>query len=65
VKRAAIVLALDTAGGRKPETEADNAHHIGVSRQTLQKVNKDFERAANLNAFLQRTKRETPPVPPK
>jgi hypothetical protein len=65
VKRAAIILALDTSGGRKPDAEADIAHCIKVSRQTIQKVKKDFERAANLNAFLQRKKRETPPVPPK
>jgi hypothetical protein len=28
-------------------------------------VKKDFEAAADLNTFLQRKKRETPPVPPK
>jgi hypothetical protein len=65
VKRAAVVLALDTSGARKPNTEADVALHIGVSRQTIQNVKKDFEAAADLNAFLQRKKRETPPVPPK
>jgi hypothetical protein len=35
VKRAAIILALDTSGGRKPDTEADIARRIGVSRQTV------------------------------
>jgi transposase len=65
VKRAAVILALDTSGGRKPDTEADIARRIGVSRQTVQNVKKDFETAADLTAFLQRKKRETPPIPPK
>jgi transposase len=52
VKQAAIILALDT--------EVDIAHCIGVSRQTIQKVKKDFETAADLKTFLQRKKRETP-----
>jgi transposase len=64
-KRAAIILALDTSGGREPETETDIAHHIGVSRQTVQMAKKDFGEAVGLTAFLQRKKRETPPVPAK
>jgi hypothetical protein len=40
-------------GGRKPDAEADIAHRIGVSRQTIQKVKKDFETAAN--AFWRRS----------
>jgi hypothetical protein len=64
-KRAAIILALDTADNRKPDTEAAIAYRIGVSRQTVQNVKKDFEAAADLTAFLQRKKRETPPIPPK
>jgi hypothetical protein len=65
VKRATVILAPDTSGSRKPDTEADIARHTGVSRQTVQTVKKDFETAADLNAFLQRKKRETPPGPPK
>jgi transposase len=65
VKRAAIILALDSSGIRKPDAETDITHRIGVSRQTVQNVKKDFETAADLNTFLQRKKRETPPVPPK
>ncbi|MDR0732344.1 MAG: helix-turn-helix domain-containing protein [Treponema sp.] len=65
VNRAAIILALDSSGARKPDAKTDIVLRIGVSRQTIQKVKKDFETAADLNAFLQRKKRETPPVPPK
>jgi transposase len=64
-KRAAIILALDTSDGRKPDTETDIADRIGVSRQTVQMVKKDFGQAADLTAFLQRKKRKTPPVPAK
>jgi transposase len=65
VKRAAVILALDTSEGRKPDAEAEIARRTGVSRQTVQNVKKDFEAAADLPAFLQRKKRETPPRPPK
>jgi transposase len=50
---------------RETDTEADIAHRIGVSRQTVQNVKKDFEGVADLSAFLQRKKRKTPPIPPK
>jgi hypothetical protein len=65
VKRAAVILALDTSNGRKPDTEASIAHHTGVSRQTVQNAKRDFEAVADLPAFLQRKKRETPPIPPR
>jgi transposase len=65
VKRAAVILAPDTSDIRKPDAEADIARRIGVSRQTVRNVKKAFETASDLNAFLQRKKRETPPVPSK
>jgi transposase len=65
LKRAEIILALDSSEGRIPVKEADIAGHIGVSRQTIQNVKKDFLTSRDLTAFLQRKKRETPPVPPK
>jgi CHAD domain-containing protein len=60
VKRAAVILALDTSYSRKPDAEADIAHHIGVSRRTVQNVKKDFETAANVNVFS-RCEKRTPP----
>jgi hypothetical protein len=65
LKRAEIILARDTSEGRNPAKEADIAGYIGVSRQTIQNVKKDFLTSRDLSAFLQRKKRETPPVPPK
>jgi hypothetical protein len=41
------------------------AERIGVSRQTIQNVKKDFLRLRELKVFLRRKKRETPPVPAK
>ncbi|MDR2069798.1 MAG: helix-turn-helix domain-containing protein [Treponema sp.] len=54
-KRAAIILALDTLDGR----ETDIANRIGVSRQTVQIVKKDYTEAAEVKAFLQRKKQFT------
>ena len=64
VKRAEIVLALDTAGGRKPLPEQEIANNYNTSRQTVQVVKQDFLLLGPEN-FLQRKKRDTPPVPAK
>jgi transposase len=64
-RRAEIILALDTSEGRNTAKEADIAGRIGVSRQTIQNVKKDFLTSRDLTAFLQRKKRETPPIPAK
>ena len=65
LKRARILLALDRSTGTKPESEENIAKHIEVSRQTVQNVKKDFFACADIGSFLQRKKRETPPVPAK
>jgi transposase len=65
VNRARIILALDTAGGRKAERQEDIAEHVGVSRQTVNDVRNDFLTLQDVSLFLQRKKRKTPPVPPK
>lgn len=63
LKRAEIMLLLDTSKGRVPEPRV--AEHAGVSRQTVQNVKNDFLKSAGLSSFLQRNKRKTPPVPAK
>jgi hypothetical protein len=63
VKGAVIMLALDAAWGRTPDTETRIADSMGVSRQTVQHVTKDFGDAVDRVAFLRRKRRETPPVP--
>ena len=65
LKRARIILALDLSTGIKPEKEENIAKHIEVSRQTIQNVKKDFFACTDIESFLQRKKRETPPVQPK
>jgi hypothetical protein len=64
-KRAEIILALDTSEDRLPAKEGSIAERIGVSRQSIQKVKKDFLASGDLKDFLRRKKRETPPVPAK
>jgi hypothetical protein len=65
VNRAKIILALDTSEGRKAETQESIIKRVEVSRQTINEVKRDFLSAQSVSAFLQRKKRETPPVEPK
>ena len=65
VNRAKIILALDSSGGRTPDRHEDIAKRLGVTRQTVNNARNDFTEAGCLADFLQRKKRETPPVPAK
>lgn len=65
IRRANIILSLDTSYGREPETDEKIAVNCKCSRQTVDTVRKDFLLAENIESFLQRKKRETPPTPPK
>jgi hypothetical protein len=65
VNRAKIILALDSGKGRTAEKQKDIAHRVGVSFQTVNNARNDFLAAKSVGAFLQRKKRETPPVAPK
>jgi len=65
VNRAKIILALDSSEGRKPEKQDDIAERVGVSRQAVNNAKRDFQSAENVSVFLQRKKREKPPVEPK
>jgi hypothetical protein len=65
VKRAKIILELDEADGRKPLTQAKIAEKIGVNRGTVNNAKQAFLAADSTTVFLQRKKRETPPVKPK
>ena len=65
VNRAKIILALDRSAGKKTQTQDAIARCIGVSRQSINTVKKDFLATGSIAAFLQRKKRETPPVPAK
>jgi len=65
VNRAKIILALDQSGGRLAEKQEVLAERIGVSRFTIIEARDTFIELKNVPLFLQRKKRETPPVPPK
>ena len=65
VSRAKIILALDTSGDRKPLGQEDIAKRIGVCRGTVNNAKRDFLKAKDISLFMQRKKRETPPVPAK
>jgi len=65
VNRAKIILALDASAGRTPETQEALAKRTGVNRRTVNNVRDDFLARGSVTEFLQRKKRETPPVPPK
>jgi hypothetical protein len=65
VDRAKIILALDISGGRTADRQEIIAERLGVSRQTVNIARRDFIAKKNVTVFLQRKKRETPPVPPK
>ncbi|MCL2134443.1 MAG: helix-turn-helix domain-containing protein [Candidatus Bathyarchaeota archaeon] len=65
INRAKIILALDEAKERKKETQTQIAKRIGVSYQTINNTKKAFLAAENITKFLQRKKRQTPPIAPK
>jgi predicted XRE-type DNA-binding protein len=65
VNRAKIILELDEADGHKPLTQVQIAEKIGVSRKTVNDAKQAFLAADSVTVFLQRKKRETPPVQPK
>ena len=65
VNRAKIILGLDESEGRKKETQTVIAERVGVSRQTINDAKNAFLAAESVDKFLQRKKRETPPVAPK
>ncbi len=65
VNRAKIILELDESGGKKAKTQNQVAQKLDVSRQAVNDAKKAFFAAANIECFLSRKKRETPPVEPK
>jgi predicted XRE-type DNA-binding protein len=65
VTRAKIILELDEADGRKPLTQNQITEKLGVSRQTVNDAKKAFIGTESISEFLQRKKREIPPIKPK
>ena len=63
--RARIILELDTSEGRKAPKQEEIVKRVHVSRQTVNEARRDFLAAESVKIFLQRKKRETPPIAPK
>ena len=64
IRRAQIVLALDSSDDRKPLSQVLVAERFGVAKATVASIKSDFENLG-LDAVLCRKKRESPPVPAK
>jgi len=65
VRRAKVILALDTSEGRRAMKQREIMEKENVSRQAIGDMRRDYLSAESASAFLQRKKRETPPVEPK
>lgn len=65
IRRANILLALDRTGKEERMIIKQTAANYGVSRQTVYNIIEDYHNSKDINDFLSRKKRETPPVPSK
>ena len=65
IKRAEIIQLLDTSENRKAETFEEISRRLGISVTTITNVKRDFKASESVKTFLQRKKRDTPPVEPK
>jgi len=65
VKRARVILSLDQSNKTTHLRVGRICERVGVSRQGLNDIRKDFLNAPDIESFLTRKKRETPPVLPK
>ena len=64
IRRAQIILALDSSYNRTPAKEADIANQLSISKQAVHNAKCDFIELG-IEKFLQRRKRECSPVPVK
>jgi len=65
ITRARVILALDREGKKDHLRISRISEEVGVARQNIYAIRKDFLAAASVEAFLKRKKRETPPVEAK
>jgi len=65
IKRAKTILALDRSNKKEHLRINRICEQIGISRQALNVIRQDFISSETIEKFLQRKKRETPPVAPK
>jgi hypothetical protein len=65
IRRARAILALDRSNKKDHLRVGRICESVGLSRQGLNEIRKDFLASDSIEGFLTRRKRETPPVPAK
>ena len=65
IKRAEIILLLDASENGKAVAFEEISRRLDVSKTTITNVKKTFLMTESIKLFLQRKKRDTPPVEPK
>jgi len=65
ITRAAVILKLDRSNKKEHLRMSRVIEETGVSRQGVYDIRKAFLEAGNVQEFLTRKKRESPPVEPK
>ena len=65
ITRARVVLLLDRSQKKEHLRITRICERVGISRRAVYDIRDSFLKAASVEEFLTRKKRETPPVPPK
>jgi hypothetical protein len=65
IRRARAILALDRSTKKGHLRITRVCKEVGISRSSLYDVRNDYLKAASIEEFLSRKKRETPPIEPK
>ena len=65
ITRARTILALERTNKKDHLRINRICEQVGLSRQAVNEIRKAFLKAENIETFLTRKKRETPPVPAK
>jgi len=65
MRRARTILLLDRSNTKEHLRIGRICEAVGLSRQGLNEIRKEFLEASSIEEFLKRKKRETPPNPPK
>jgi hypothetical protein len=65
IRRARAILALDRTNKKDHLRVGRICETVGLSRQGLNEIRKEYMQSKSIEEFLSRKKRETPPVPAK
>lgn len=65
INRARVLLLLDRSGKTDHVRYNRTAKAVGISVQAVYNMRDEFLENRNIDTYLHRKKRETPPVPPK